>query len=185
MKPIRTIITVLIFIAFSGCMRYLTHDRNKVLLEGVDINQTLKIAEIELDKGGTTSILGVWVLRDQKVTPAQAEKISNLYFSHIDTLKPHFSIWHLTWAIADVYRNGDDSIRTVLQKAFDDAKQRVKKLGGKYEKFVVGDKLYMGDAHFLGRAYAERHMVVPGNIKYLQSFKDTIYSPPSALECAW
>lgn len=172
MKLMRAILLILIVLVPCGCLRYLTHDRGEVLLDGVDIDQTLKIAKINLDKYSTTSILGVWVIRDQYVTPSQAARISDLYFSHIDSLKQQFSIWHFTWAIADLYRNGDENTRNVLQTAYDDAKLRVKKLGGRYGKFVEGDKMYMGDAHFLGRMYAERHVVVPGNPKYLQSYDE-------------
>jgi hypothetical protein len=32
----------------------------------------------------------------------------------------------------------------------------------------------MGDAHFLGRRYAETHVVVPGNMKYLQSVEEYV-----------
>jgi hypothetical protein len=35
-----------------------------------------------------------------------------------------------------------------------------------------GEKIYMGDAHGGGRAFAKKHVVVPGNDKYLQSFED-------------
>ncbi len=41
----------------QGCMRYLTHDRTKVLLAGVDIDQTLKIAAMEIDKGTLGCVL--------------------------------------------------------------------------------------------------------------------------------
>jgi len=64
-------------------MPYLTHDRSKVLLSGVDIDQTLKIASIEIDKGTWGCVLGIWAIRDQVVTPAQAGSISDLYFSHV------------------------------------------------------------------------------------------------------
>ncbi len=177
---LRMLLVAGILITVPGCMRYLTHIRSKVLLPGVDIDQTLKIAEIELDKGTLGCVLGVWVIRDQVVTPAQASKISDLYFSHIAMLKQSFNIWHLTWAIADLYKNGDQSIETVLQNAYADAKQRAHKLGGLADKFVNGDKLYMGDAHSLGRRYAETHVVVPGNPRYLQSFDEYLKMHPKS-----
>ncbi len=34
------------------------------LLPGVDIDQTLKIAALEIDKGTLGCVLGVWVIRD-------------------------------------------------------------------------------------------------------------------------
>jgi len=45
------LIVLAMLASVSGCMPYLTHDRSKVLLSGVDIDQTLKIASIEIDKG--------------------------------------------------------------------------------------------------------------------------------------
>jgi hypothetical protein len=165
-------IVLAVLMNVAGCLRYLTHDRSKVLLAGVDIDQTLRIATIEIDKGTFGCVLGVWTIRDQVVTPGQAATINDLYFSHIGSLKKSFNIWHLTWAIADLYDNGDDTTRAVLQKAYEDAKKRAKALGGLANKFVNGDKVYMGDAHSLGRRYAETHVVVPGNPKYLQSFDE-------------
>jgi hypothetical protein len=155
-------------------MRYLTHDRSKVLLQGVDIDQSLVVAEIELKKGGWGSILGVWAIRDQNLTPAQALKVSNLYFAWIDSEKINFNRWHLTWAISDCYRNGYDSVKIILKNAYDDATKRARALGGLADKHVNGDKLYMGDAHSLGRLYAHKHVVVPGNPDYLQSAEEYI-----------
>ena len=48
------------------------------------------------------------------------------------------------------------------------------------DKFVNGDKIYMGDAHSLGRRYAETHVVVPGNPKYLQSFEEYLKKHPQS-----
>jgi hypothetical protein len=176
MKALRIVLEALVLVTvlvtLTGCLRYITHDRSKVLLPGVDIDQTLKIAAIEIDKGNTGCVLGVWAIRDQIVTAGQASRISDIYFSHIGLLKQSFNIWHLTWSIADLYDNGDQATRAALQKAYDDAKQRAKALGGLANKFVNGDKVYMGDAHSLGRRYAQTHVVVPGNPKYLQSFEE-------------
>jgi hypothetical protein len=169
--PLRVFCAVAVVTVLAGCLRYLTHDRSKVLLP-VDIDQTLRIAEIEIDKGTWGCVLGIWVIRDQVVTPAQAATISDIYFSHVSLLKQNFNIWHLTWAIADLYDNGSDETRAVLEKAYQDARQRAKALGGLANKFVNGQKIYMGDAHSLGRRYAETHVVVPGNPKYLQSFEE-------------
>ena len=149
---LQTFIVVAVLVNLAGCLRYLTHDRSKVLLPGVDIDQTLKVATIEIDKGTMGCVLGVWAIRDQVVTVDQASKIGDLYFSHIDSLKQSFNVWHLTWAIADLYDNGDNATRATLQKAYEDAKQRAKALHGLADKFVNGDKIYMGDAHSLGDA---------------------------------
>lgn len=164
-------------VGLTGCLGF-PHDRSKVLLEGVDIDQTLKIAEMEIDKGTIGCVLGVWAIRDQVITPSQAARISDLYFSRIDSVYWSFNYWHLTWAIADFYKNGNDSTRTVLQKAYHDAKERADYLGGLADRFVNGDKLYMGDVHALARRYAETHVVVPGNPKYLQSFEEYLKKHP-------
>ncbi len=183
-KFLRILLEALIAVAMmgtlTGCLRYITHDRSKVLLQGVDIDQTLKIAAIEIDKGTTGCVLGVWAIRDQVVTPDQAARISDLYFSHIGLLKQSFNVWHLTWSIADLYDNGDQATKAALQKAYEDAKRRAKALGGLADKFVNGDKVYMGDAHSLGRRYAETHVVVPGNPKYLQSFEEYLKKHPQS-----
>jgi hypothetical protein len=168
------ILSVLFFfiLSFQGCLWYLTHDRSRVIVEGVDIDQTLAVAEHELRKGGWGSVLTVWALRDQYITPGQAEKINSLYFIYIDSLKRDFNIWHLTWAISNLYRLGNDNVKTVLESARQDASQRAKRLSRIADKFANGEQLYMGDAHIGGRAYAHRHLVVPGNRKYLQSVEE-------------
>jgi hypothetical protein len=179
---LKALIVFAVLSTIAGCLRYITHDRSKVLLSGVDIDQTVKIAKLELDKGTFGCVLGVWVLRDQVVTPNQASEISMLYFSHICSLTQSFNVWHFTWAIADLYDNGDEATRAALQKAYIDAKRRAKALGGLANKFVNGDKVYMGDAHSLGRRYAETHIVVPGNPKYVQSFEEYLRKQPHADE---
>jgi hypothetical protein len=156
-------------VSFSGCLRYLTQDRSKVIIRNVDIDQTLDIAAIDLDRGTRAPVLTLWAVRDQVVTPAEATRVSDLYFSYIDKIKGKFNIWHLTWAIADLYRSGDTAVRASLDSAYGDARIRVKKSYGLADRFVNGEKLYMGDAHSLGRAYAHGHVVVPGNPAYVQS----------------
>lgn len=158
----------------AGCMRYLTHDRNEVVLEGVDIDQTLRIAEVKMSErqGKFGTSLPLWVIRDQIISPDQAKQISLLYFQHVDSLQKDFDVWHLTWAVSDIYRLGNDSVKEVLYPAFQDASQRARKLEGIADRMVNGDKLYMGDAHSGGRAFARQHVVVPGNKKYLQSFEE-------------
>jgi hypothetical protein len=153
-------------------MRYLTHHRGEVLLEGVDIDQTLRVAEVELEEGGWGSVLTLWAIRDQHVSPEQAADVSGLYFTHIDELERDFNVWHLTWAVANMYRHGDDEVKAELAEAYADAQTRARDLGGLADKHVNGDKLYMGDAHIGGRAYAHNHVVVPGDEDYLQSYEE-------------
>ncbi|NLD98510.1 MAG: hypothetical protein GX640_01430 [Fibrobacter sp.] len=172
---VRLILLLLyVFIAFSGmsCMRYLTTDHNRVLLEGVDIQQTLKIASVEMERktGRLGSSLFIWVIRDQNITPDDASVVAELYQKYIDSLKNKFDVWHLTWAISNMYKSGDDSVKAVLQAVYDDAVVRAEKQKGLADKMVNGEKIYRGDAHSGGRAFARKHVVVPGNKKYQQSF---------------
>ena len=112
----------------SGCFPYMYHDRGKVLLKNIDIDQTLKIAEIELESDHFNNILTLWAIRDQLINSEQATIISELYFKHIDRIKSDFGIWHIAWAISNFYRLGDDSVKKILQNAYDDAKKRPEKL---------------------------------------------------------
>jgi hypothetical protein len=153
--------------------------RDKVLLPGIDIDQSLQVAEVELAKNRFGTVLTVWVMRDQIITGPQAEKISELYFKHIDRIDSDkqkartFSVWHLTWAISNMYRQGDESVQQALQTAYEDAEKRVDKLDKNVvNKHFKGDDIVMGDAHGGGRSYAKAHLVVPGNEKYLQSFEE-------------
>ncbi len=159
---------LLVTLFSSGCMKYLTHNRGEVLLEGVDIDQTLEIAEIDIAKHKFGASLTIWAIRDQEFNPKQAEIVSELYFQHIGDFK-RFDEWHLTWAIANVYRHGNDEVKTVLLDAYVDAARRAGNLHNLADRMVNGDKLYMGDAHAGGRAYAQKHVVIPGNKEYIQS----------------
>jgi hypothetical protein len=116
----------------------------------------------------------IWVIRDQKITPSQAHEISRLYFAHIYNIKKKFDIWHLTWAISDIYRLGDDSVKVALQDAYQDATKRASEQKGIADRMANGNKLYMGDAHSGGRAFAKKHVVVPGKKGYLQSYDEYI-----------
>jgi hypothetical protein len=61
-------------------------------------------------------------------------------------------------------------VKAAVGDAYRDAAVRVKKLDSKTAtKHFGGEEMLMGDAHFLGRSYAKKHIVVPGNKKYVQS----------------
>jgi hypothetical protein len=159
------------FIA-AGCMRYLTHDRSEALLDGVDISATLDVAEAELAQGGRGMSLTLWAIRDQEISQRQARRISELYFAYIDSVAGNFDRWHFTWAIANMYRLGSIQVRNALQEAYVDASKRAKDTHGLADRHANGEKLYMGDAHIGGRRFAQKHVVVPGNDDYLQSFEE-------------
>ncbi len=88
-------------------------------------------------KHGNVKIIGtvltIWAMRDQILTGPQAEKISALYFKHIDRIDSEkqkartFSVWHLTWAISNMYRLGDETVQQALEDAYKDAEKRVDK----------------------------------------------------------
>ncbi|MBN1758626.1 MAG: hypothetical protein JW863_09925 [Chitinispirillaceae bacterium] len=158
----------------TGCLRHLTQDRSKVLLEGVDIDQTLLVARDHLSErnGRWGSSLGIWVIRDQPITPAQAQVISRMYFQYIGSLKKEFDIWHFTWAIANLFRLGNNDVKDALQAAYTDAGVRALRQGGLAHRMTNGAKMYLGDAHSGGRAFAKKHVVVPGNRRYLQSYDE-------------
>ena len=167
------------FIAFiaamsvvAGCMRYMTHTRTEALVQDINIDKTLLVAEQELEKGGWGSVLTLWAIRDQHISPDQADRVSELYFRHIDGLSRDFNIWHLTWAVSNMYRLGPPEVKKELLKAYEDAESRATEMGGLADKHVNGEKIYMGDAHFGGRFYAKRHIVAPGNESYLQSVEE-------------
>jgi hypothetical protein len=153
---------------------FITSVQSKVLIKGVDIDQTLVIAEQELKKGGSTSTLTLWGIRDQVYTEAQAQKVSCLCFRYVDTLKHYFPIWHFTWAISNIYRNGNAAVRAQLDLAYQDGKKRAKAAGGFADRHANG-KILMGDIHLPARLFVHAHVVAPGTPGYLQSLED--YKP--------
>lgn len=168
---ILTALALYFALSSSGCMRYLTHNRSEVLLDGVDIDQTLEIAEIDIGREKLGASLTIWAIRDQNINPGQAGIVNELYFQHVGDLK-RFDQWHLTWAIANMYRHGSDQVKQVLLDAYVDAALRARDLHNLADRMVNGNELYMGDAHAGGRSYAHKHVVVPGNREYLQSVKE-------------
>jgi hypothetical protein len=166
-------ISIIVYSSILSCLPYLTTDRENVLLKNVDIYQTLKIAETEMHKknGKLGVSLYLWSIRDQYISSGDASHIAKLYWDVVDSLKYGFDRWHLTWAISNAYKSGDDSVRLVLTEAYQDATSRARLMGGIADKMVNGEKIYRGDAHSGGRAFAMKHVVVPGNEKYIQSFE--------------
>lgn len=178
----RRLMILLVPLFSLSCFPYVYHSREQVLIPDVDIASTLEIARIELEEGGFDATLAIWAIRDQVVTAEEARAISALYFTHIDRIAAEkerttadFGVWHFAWAIANLYRNGDEGVRTELEEAFLDAKQRpetLKHFKGAAREHVNGEKIYMGDIHGLARSFARSHVVVPGNQDYLQSLDE-------------
>ena len=168
------ILSVLVASQIAGC--FIHHEQAKALIPGIDVSQTLQIAEMELKQNKLSSVLTYWAVRDQVFTPEQAKEASRLYFKYIGKIddenhKAHgFSVWHFTWAVSNIYRNGDEAVKKEMEDARRNAAVRVKKLDSRIAtKYFSGDKITTGDIHFLGRRYAKKHLVVPGNKKYVQS----------------
>ncbi len=158
----------------SGC--YLYRERERALVPGIDIDQTLEVAEIEIEENKFSTVLTLWAMRDQVITQEQAQKVSDLYFAHIDRIDSEeqnarkFSVWHLTWAVSNMYRLGDEGVQLALKEAYKDGEARVERLDRRIAtKHFKGENIISGDAHAGGRAFAKSHLVVPGNKKYLQS----------------
>lgn len=166
-------------LALGACAIYIDREREAVLIEGVDVDQSLDVAEKELEKG---TVLGLWALRDQVITPDQASRISSMYFAHIDEIDGgkdrlrSFNIWHLTWAISNFYRHGDDAVKAQLADAYDDAARRVQDLSRPVAaEHFEGERIYVGDFHGFAHNYKVKHLVVPGNQDYLQCYEEYLH----------
>jgi hypothetical protein len=164
-------------VMLSGCLPYLYKERAPALIHGIDIDQSLDVAQRELEEPKATSVLGVWALRDQPITAMQAARINDMYLSRIPLIdneemrRRSFAVWHFTWAISNLYRFGDDAVKAALEPAHVDAMARAEKLDRRVvDKLVLGKDIYSGPAHGGGKAYAHKHLVVPGNKDYLQSY---------------
>jgi hypothetical protein len=173
------IVSFLLLLLAAGCFPYVYHEQDRVLIQGIDVGATLEIARIELDEGGFDATLAVWAIRDQVVSEDEAKTIAELYSTYIDRVAAEkdrgtaeFGVWHFAWAIANLYRNGDDGIKRELEGAYRDAQRRpdtLKQFKGVATEHVNGDKIYMGDIHGAARSFARAHIVAPGNKTYLQS----------------
>lgn len=180
MKPFRLFSSskILLFMLpvcmLSSCFIY--SKREPALVKNMDVDQTIRVARDEMQKTGMGQSLGIWVLRDQVVTPKQAKEISDLYLAHIDSMTSPFNIWHSSWAISNLYRLGDTTVKSVLATAYQKAKQQPERLEGEVqsiaEDHINGKKPVTGFIHLGGLFYAYGHVVAPGNKKYLQSYEE-------------
>ncbi len=160
------------------------NDQAAVLIEGIDWDATLKVAESEFARQLSTSELPIWAIRDQIVTPEVAAKIAVLYFDNIDMLygtKPflvldwNHAVWHLSWAISNLYRNGDSNVKKELQLAYEDAITRPETLERRNYiaiDHIRNDVVVMGDIHTAAHTRMKQLIVAPGNPDYLQSFEE-------------
>lgn len=169
----------------EAVMPYVSYnDQESVLIEGVDLAATLKIAEAEFARELSTSELPIWAIRDQVVTPEIAAKIAHLYFDNIEmlyTTEPftiidwNHAVWHFSWAISNLYRNGDTAVKAALQLAYEDAIIRPETLERYYHiatHHIRNDTVVMGDIHTPAHNRMQQLVVAPGNLAYLQSFAE-------------
>ena len=169
----------------EAVMPYVSYnDQESVLIEGVDLAATLKIAEAEFARELSTSELPIWAIRDQVVTPEIAAKIAHLYFDNIEmlyTTEPftiidwNHAVWHFSWAISNLYRNGDTAVKAALQLAYEDAIIRPETLERYYHiatHHIRNDTVVMGDIHTPAHNRMRQLVVAPGNPAYLQSFAE-------------
>ena len=178
----------------TSSMPYVSFDdQTPVLIEGIDWDATLQVAEAEFARELSTSELPIWGIRDQIITPQIAARISVLYFDNIEMLydtEPftlldwNHAVWHFAWAIANLYRNGDSAVRQELQLAYEDALTRPETLG-RYTHIAIdhirNDVVVMGDIHTPAHSRMQQLIVAPGNPDYLQSYQDYVDNRRSAL----
>ena len=82
---------------------------------------------------------------------------------------------HFGWAIANLYRNGNDAVKAELQLAYEDAQKRPQTL--ERHKLIaidhiMSDNILMGDIHDAAHAYAVTHIIVSGNSEYIKSYEE-------------
>jgi hypothetical protein len=150
----------------------MTHTRSEALVKGIDIIETLTIAEHKMQDSSRSNSLVFWVIKDQKLNRNEAEKIGELYFEYKDNIVTDFDQWHFTWAVSNMYRLGNDSVKDALSRANAHALQWAHQVGRRARRATRDTVIYMGDAHSGGRFFARRHIVAPGNEKYLQSARE-------------
>ena len=169
----------------SSIAPFIAYDNQAaVMIEGIDLEATLRVAEAEMARKSATSELAIWGIRDQVITPEIARKVSELYFSNIDMLYEsapftaidwNHAVWHFAWAISNLYRNGDAVVKNELQLAYEDAQKRPETLDlFKYIaiNYVRGERIVMGDIHTPAHEAVQKLIVAPGNAGYLNSYEE-------------
>jgi len=160
----------------SSCYIYTT--REPALVKNVDVDQTILVAVDEMKKNDMAQSMGIWILKDQIITPQQAKKISELYLTNLDRIVSPFNIWHAAWAISNLYRFGNDEVKAELETAYQIAIKEPNRISdeddfkGAAIDHINGKKMTTGFIHIGGMTYAYEHLVVPGNNKYIQSYNE-------------
>src|SRR5687767_7427167 len=176
MDAIKIFFPFVFLILLNSC--YIYNSQEPALVKNVDVDQTLKVAKDEMKKTDMAQSMGIWILKDQIVTPQQAKVISELYLTNLDRIVTPFNIWHAAWAISNLYRLGNDAVKAELESAYQIAKKEPDRISddddfkGAAMDHINGTKLTTGFIHFGGMSYAYDHLVVPGNKKYIQSYEE-------------
>lgn len=163
-------------VSLNSCAVY--NSQKPALVKGVDVDQTLLVARDEMKKTDMAQSLGIWVLKDQILTPQQAKVVSELYLANLDRIVTPFNIWHAAWTISNMYRLGSDEVKAELEKAYQIAIKEPDRISddddfkGAAVDHINGKNLTTGFIHIGGISYAYDHLVVPGNNKYIQSYQD-------------
>jgi hypothetical protein len=173
---LRMLLILFPVLLLNSCFIYNT--REPALVKGVDVDQTLLVARDEMKKTDMAQSMGIWILKDQVVTPSQAKQISELYLSTLDRIVSPFNIWHAAWAISNLYRLGDEAVKAELKTAYEIAKKEPDRISdeddfkGAAIDHINGKKLTTGFIHVGGLTYAHDHLVVPGNKNFIQSYQE-------------
>jgi hypothetical protein len=174
MKPVQLFFISTVILSLHSCYIYKTQE--PALVKGVDIDQTIMVAKDEIQKKDPSRSLCIWIMRDQVVTPAQAKAIGDLYLTHIDGITDGFNIWHSSWAIANLYRLGNQAVKAELEEAYQKAKKQPERIQDDTketaEAHINGKELTTGFIHVGGLGYARDHLVVPGDKRYIQSYEE-------------
>ena len=169
MNPLTLLIIFFLIMPTQHFLRN-SSSQEDAIIEGVDVKQTIVVAEAQLEKHIKGSSLGFWVLRDQVVTPADAELIVEAYNLNIEFLSDKFDIWHFTWSISNLYRCGSPEVKVVLEEVYKDALKRAEQTGKRAAiKHTSDEKLYCGYFHSGGWRAARKFLVVPDDERFLQS----------------
>lgn len=174
MRSIQLYASLFLLLSLHSC--YIYNTQQPALVKGVDIDQSILVAQDEIRKSDVSRSLCLWMMRDQVVTATQAKTIAEMYLSHIDGMTDGFNIWHASWAIANLYRLGDASVKAALETAYQKAKKQPERITddskGAAEDHVNGKNLTTGFIHFGGLGYAHDHLVVPGDNRFIQSYEE-------------
>jgi len=165
-------ILLLSILLFSGCAHFprQTHSMEEVTIAKLDTDKSITVATAKLAQNRTGRGLGFWALRDQAITPDQAKRIVTAYEQWIDSVESSFDIWHYTWAITNFARSNGPEVSAIMDSVKEDAVARGLALDKSYAvKHLTDSVIYRGWYHGGGWLAARKHLVVPGDKRFIQS----------------